>query len=87
MSDDTSACDPATPLPATQCPLCGRPNACAPACSGSFDTPCWCRDAVFTEALLARVPAASRGLACVCAACVAEALAAGSTPAPLRPSR
>ena len=31
-----------TPLPATGCPLCGGPNGCAPAVSGSFDSPCWC---------------------------------------------
>jgi len=32
-------------------------NACAAAISGSFETPCWCRQATFAPALLARVPA------------------------------
>lgn len=51
------------------CPLCGGPNACAPAVSGSLDTPCWCRQATFSQALLERVPAEQRGLACICARC------------------
>ena len=55
------------------CPLCGGPNACVPAACGTFDRPCWCESAVFDAALLARVPAAERGRACVCADCVAAA--------------
>jgi hypothetical protein len=51
------------------CPLCGGANACAPARTGGFDEACWCRDATFSAALLARVPEALRGVACVCAAC------------------
>jgi hypothetical protein len=33
--------------------------------------PCWCVAATFGDALLARVPAAARGRACICAACAA----------------
>lgn len=64
---------PATPLPETRCPLCGGPNGCAPAASGRFDTPCWCRDAAFSAELLARVAPAQRGRACICARCAAAA--------------
>ncbi|MFO1310435.1 MAG: cysteine-rich CWC family protein [Burkholderiales bacterium] len=62
------------PLPALRCPLCGEPNACAPAQSGSFDTPCWCASVRFDPAALAA--AADKPGACLCANCAA---AAGST--------
>jgi hypothetical protein len=61
----------AAALPHHDCPLCGKPNDCAAACSGDLAAPCWCRDATFTPALLARVPADARGRACICAACAA----------------
>jgi hypothetical protein len=61
----------AGPGPHLLCPLCGSANACAPARSGRFDEPCWCRAATFSAALLARVPEPLRGVACVCAACAA----------------
>jgi hypothetical protein len=64
------------PRPAAACPLCGGENACAPARSGSFAEPCWCEGVSFDPALLERVPPASRGTACICAAC------AGGVPAP-----
>ncbi|WP_310461318.1 cysteine-rich CWC family protein [Sphaerotilus sp.] len=60
---------PVAPLPATGCPLCGGPNGCAPALSGSFDSPCWCTTVQIPSELLARVPAAQRGLACICRRC------------------
>jgi len=63
------------PAPRTRCPLCGGPNACAPAASGTFETPCWCADARFAPALLAALPRGGEA-ACVCAACVR-----GMTPA------
>lgn len=63
------------PIAAHACPLCGQPNGCAAARSGSFNTPCWCTDARFAPALLARVPEPQRGRACICRAC-----AKGSTP-------
>ncbi|MBI3369951.1 MAG: cysteine-rich CWC family protein [Burkholderiales bacterium] len=67
------------PLRASTCPLCGGPNGCTPAQSGRFDGPaCWCQDARFSAELLARVPAAQQGRACICAACAA---AASSDPA------
>jgi len=57
------------PLPARHCPLCGGPNGCAPALSGSFTTPCWCREQPIDAAARARVPAALRGKACLCQRC------------------
>jgi Cysteine-rich CWC len=60
---------PVAPLPATGCPLCGGPNGCAPAVSGSFDSPCWCTTVRIPAEVLARVPVAQRGLACICRAC------------------
>jgi hypothetical protein len=66
------------PQNAPDCPLCGSPNACAVAESGRFDTACWCTAAAFPAALLAALPEADRGRACVCAGCAA---AAASDPA------
>ncbi len=63
---------PAAPISAHECPICGGPNRCAAAASGSFDTPCWCREATFSPDLLARVPEAQRGQACICRACAAR---------------
>jgi hypothetical protein len=53
------------------CPLCGGPNACAPAASGSLDTPCWCRQVDFSAELLAKVPPDQRRVSCICARCAA----------------
>ncbi|PXW95549.1 hypothetical protein C7444_109119 [Sphaerotilus hippei] len=85
----------ATPLPAERCPLCGEPNACAPAQAGDFQVACWCTRTRFPASLLARIPAGQRGLACICNACVDAALAAeaavdtaapaGAPPAPVPP--
>lgn len=77
--DERERCDaapaqaPQRALPHPDCPLCGGPNDCAPARSGDLATPCWCRDASFPPGLLARVPAADAGRACICPACVAAA--------------
>jgi hypothetical protein len=62
----------AQPLNQPQCPLCGASNDCAAARNGTFETPCWCAGASIDAALLACVPAAQRGRACVCAACAAR---------------
>ena len=68
---------PATRNPA-DCPLCGQGNRCAmetQRVTGIQRPPCWCTQATFTAELLARIPPPARGLACVCAACAAEAAA------------
>lgn len=62
-------------LPNHTCPLCGGPNACAPAQSGKLDTPCWCREVTFSAELLAKVPESLKFKACICATC------AGKSPA------
>jgi hypothetical protein len=62
----TAALDP------TRCPLCGEPNQCAmeiERASGEKQPPCWCMAAGFDSAVLDRIPAPARGLACVCARC------------------
>ena len=62
------------------CPLCGGGNGCAMVEGVGNDRPCWCVAAVFGDALLARVPVAERGRACICKACAAAAAAAASGP-------
>jgi hypothetical protein len=61
----------AVPLPHPTCPLCGGPNRCAPAVSGSFAGPCWCSAPGVTipPRILARIAPEQRGLACICARC------------------
>jgi len=59
-----------------RCPLCGQPNVCAiekQRISGQPQPPCWCTAVNIAPALLARVPAAARQRACVCAACALAA--------------
>ncbi len=60
----------------SRCPLCGESNRCAMEIereTGQAQPACWCMQADFSEALLARVPAAQRRLACICARCAAQA--------------
>ncbi|WP_084183150.1 cysteine-rich CWC family protein [Nevskia soli] len=58
------------PLQSAQCPLCGGANACGMVRSGGAEEPCWCEQETFSPALLARLPEARRGRACVCLRCV-----------------
>ena len=44
---------------------------------GDPGQPCWCVAASFSDELLARVPPAARGRACICAACAAAASRSG----------
>lgn len=57
-------------IKAAVCPLCGGPNGCAIA-EGRAATSCWCMSAAIGEDVLARVPDALQGKACICAACAA----------------
>jgi hypothetical protein len=59
------------PTPNLVCPLCGNPNECAAARSGSFDVPCWCVDVAIDAATLARIPAPLQGVSCLCPQCAA----------------
>ena len=61
------------PLRNPVCPLCGAANDCAVAASGNFNTPCWCRDVVFTAELLGTVPEEMKGRACICRSCAEAA--------------
>ncbi len=59
---------------ATHCPLCGERNRCAVALeqeTGKAQPECWCMQADFSLAPLARLPESARGLACICARCAA----------------
>ncbi|HSV57841.1 MAG TPA: cysteine-rich CWC family protein [Variovorax sp.] len=70
-------------IDATRCPLCGADNRCAIEIereTGQAQPPCWCMSATFTAALRERIPADARGLACICARCMAKALAKEHTP-------
>ena len=60
-------------LPQLTCPVCGAPNECAAATSGSFATPCWCAEVVVRPEALARVPAEARNVACLCRRCLSFA--------------
>lgn len=60
-----SAVDPV--IDPARCPLCTQPNACQIAAGSST---CWCFDAAVPASVLARVPAAAQGVACVCRGCV-----------------
>jgi hypothetical protein len=56
----------------SRCPLCGQPNRCAmqaPRAETQAHTPCWCTTVKFEPALLAQIPNAARGQACICHAC------------------
>lgn len=77
----TTATKPAEPLRAPHCPVCGEANGCVPAATGSFDQPCWCAGHVIDPGVIARVPEAMRGRACLCPRCAASSLAAASTSA------
>jgi hypothetical protein len=70
--------DAATLVP-TRCPLCGETNRCAMELAretGEPQGPCWCTQAEFSPALLARVPAEARDRACICPGCARGAAAA-----------
>lgn len=65
-----------TPADATRCPLCGGDNRCAmeiAKATGEPQPPCWCVGASFPPELLARIPEAARGAACLCPDCVKAA--------------
>ena len=50
------------------CPLCGETNRCAEV--GGSSSPCWCATRQFPATLLAEVPAAAVGRACICSNCL-----------------
>lgn len=55
------------------CPLCGRPNDCQPAATGSHATPCWCQSVAMAPERLAAIPEAKRRVACLCRQCAIAA--------------
>ena len=70
-------------IDAARCPICGEPNRCAVEIereTGVAQGPCWCTNLDFTSDLLARVPAAAQGTACICAACAAKQVSSPDVP-------
>jgi len=55
---------------AGRCPLCGGPNECVLCTGRGFVASCWCAAETIPAELLAQVPPASQGQACVCRNCV-----------------
>ncbi|MFY0664878.1 MAG: cysteine-rich CWC family protein [Natronospirillum sp.] len=66
-------------MPNLLCPLCGKLNTCAPAASGSFDTPCWCTEVTIDPEALAKVPEHLRQQACLCKSCATRERATGDS--------
>ncbi|WP_193747536.1 cysteine-rich CWC family protein [Cellvibrio sp. OA-2007] len=62
--------DAVPPLAHRQCPLCGQPNHCTPANTGSFAGSCWCKTQPFPPELLAQLAPEQRNNSCICQACV-----------------
>jgi len=58
---------------ATKCVICGRDNDCALADPETpAETECWCVRETFPAELIARVPDADLGQACICRRCLRE---------------
>ena len=67
----------------TRCPICGQPNRCAmevERATGVKQDACWCTQVDFSPDLLARVPAAARRQACICAECAAKQVSLSPAP-------
>lgn len=72
---------PETSSPASLCPLCGQQNECA-IVAGRPAQACWCMAARIPAEVLAAIPPAARGTACVCPGCGRpSASVAGGAPA------
>lgn len=63
---------PVTVSDPARCPLCGRANQCARCQTIESDghPTCWCEAEEIPAALLARIPPAQRGRACICRRCL-----------------
>lgn len=54
---------------AQQCPACGQSNGCALADPQTADQACWCFSLTIDPEVIAALPAAQRGIACLCQRC------------------
>lgn len=63
----------ATPLSNRTCPVCGGPNGCRPAETGTFEGECWCATMKISPEALGAVPAEIKGKACLCERCATAA--------------
>ena len=61
-----------TPLQEMQCAVCGMPNECSAALTGTFNEPCWCASMQISSNVLVLVLESKRGKACVCKACATK---------------
>jgi hypothetical protein len=59
-----------------RCPLCGEANTCGVAAGGAT---CWCFELQVPASVLARIPEAARGVACICPRCAAGEARAGES--------
>jgi len=83
LSVSTAMTHPA-PVCEDRCPLCGQANACTRAFGADpGPAPCWCESVDIPSIVLAGIPAALQGKACLCAACARADL--GASPPPPRP--
>lgn len=54
---------------AQRCPLCGLPNSCTQTVPQAAHLPCWCFAVRIEPRVLAALPEALRGAACLCPNC------------------
>lgn len=65
-----------------RCPLCDEPNECQMAAGLPNAGTCWCSATRIPADLLDQVAPPHRGMACICARCVAEHAGKGSVAQP-----
>ena len=61
-----------TPFQELRCPICGTPNECSAALTGSFSELYWFSSIQFSSHVLALVPDSKRDKACICRACATK---------------
>ena len=69
------------PKPNHICPLCGGPNECTLAQSGSLNTPCWCREVTINPEAVARAKGGLLKEHCICKQCAAATTSDTEIPA------
>lgn len=74
------------PLPHLTCPVCGGPNACAPALGGDFEQRCWCEAISLSPRLVSQIGETGQKTSCICPACAAADHNALNAPDPDSPT-
>ncbi|HVJ72894.1 MAG TPA: cysteine-rich CWC family protein [Casimicrobiaceae bacterium] len=79
-----------SPIDPSRCPRCGGPNGCAMATASTSGAaraePCWCTRVTVPASLLDDLPADAKGVACLCAACIAGSATGNADTSPLLPA-